>query len=31
MASEKAGIKFVGFRIDGDIKINSLKELIKVV
>jgi len=31
MAAEKAGIKFIGFGIDGDIKVNELKEVVKYV
>jgi len=27
MAAEKADVKFVGFRIDGDKRIDNLKEL----
>ena len=31
MAAEKAGIKFIGFKIDGDKKINNLKELVEII
>lgn len=31
MAAERAGIKFIGFKIDGDLKVDNLKELVSMI